>query len=275
MPDYAWMPYQPGPDDDLPMPDGLRIALEKQVGPEHTARVGGLLRPSLELRRDVVEDVTEENAEGAPGWTPVGRTGGPAALPPGVDWPQGDGHPMELLAQLDCARLAEAFRAGSGGHWPLPDEGLLLFFHDSMPADLDGESCLVLHVPSGSPERPAPPDPDGIEPLPGRPVRARWTLSAPSYLEDELRELFAGDYLVSMGVSDACREHLGGADLRLLGWCDSDNTTRPDGHRPLLQVEASAVDACWGELVNVSVWITEEDLAAGRFDRVRHGLEVA
>ncbi|MFF4815855.1 DUF1963 domain-containing protein [Kitasatospora sp. NPDC001309] len=269
MPDYAWMPYRPGPDDDLPLPlpYGLYAALREQVGPEHTSRVGGLLRPSLELRTDVAEE--------EPGWTSVGRTGGSAALPPGVDWPEGDGHPMELLARLDCARLAEAFRAGGGGRWPLPVEGLLLFFHDPMPADLDGESCQVLHVPAGSPERPAPPDPDGLEPLPARSVRARWALSAPSYLEDELRALLAGDYLVAMGVSDACREHLGGADVRLLGWCDSDNTTRPDGHRPLLQVEGSAVDARWGELVNVSFWITEEDLAAGRLDRVRQGLEVA
>ncbi|MFJ9774595.1 DUF1963 domain-containing protein [Kitasatospora sp. NPDC101157] len=267
---YAWMPNDPAAPAEfpaLPLPYGLHAALLERVGPEAAARVGGLVRPSLEIGPDVpVEE---------PGWTPVGRTGGPAALPEEFDWPEGDGHPMELLAQLDCAAMAKAFRAGSGGHWPLPAEGLLLFFHDSMPADLDGESCRVLHVPAGTPERPAPPDPDGVAPLAGRPVRARWALSAPSYLDDELAALLPGDHLAAMGVSDDFGEHLGTPVIRLLGWCDSHNTTRPDGHRPLLQVEGSAVDAAWGELVNVSVWITEEDLAAGRFDRVRHGLEVA
>ncbi|MFJ9447343.1 DUF1963 domain-containing protein [Kitasatospora sp. NPDC101235] len=271
---YAWTPYDPEKHADLPglpglpVPYGLYAALCEQVGGEHAARVAELLRPSLELRPDVPDD--------APGWTPAGRTGGPAALPEDVDWPKGHRYPMELLAQLDCARLAEAFRAGrSGTPWPLPADGLLLFFHDLFPADPDGDCCVVLHVPSGTPERPAPPDPDGLEPLPARPVRARWALSAPSYLDDELREVFAGDYLDAMGVSDTCHEHLGSTDIRLLGWCDSHNTTRPDGHRPLLQVEGSAADASWGELVNVSVWITDEDLAAGRFDRVRYGMEVA
>ncbi|MFJ4185502.1 DUF1963 domain-containing protein [Kitasatospora sp. NPDC089509] len=272
---FAWMPYDPEYDTDpsarpgMPMPYGLYAALWDRVGPEHTARIAELLRPSLELRPDV--------ADGEPGWTPVGRTGGAAAaLPPGVDWPQGDGHPMELLAQLDCAGLAEAFRAGLVGRpWPLPADGVLLFFHDSFPADSRDVSCLVLHTASELPERPAPLDPDGVEPLPARPVRARWALSAPSYLDDELVDVLAGDHLAAMAVSDICHEHLGGAGIRLLGWCDSHNTTRPDGHRPLLQVEASAVDASWGELVNVSVWITGEDLTAGRPGRTRYGCEVA
>ncbi|MGW2375752.1 MULTISPECIES: DUF1963 domain-containing protein [Kitasatospora] len=270
--DPAWTPNDPAsPVDDrlpgLPMPYRLHTALVGRVGTEGAARVGGLLRASLELSPDVAED--------AVGWTPVGRTGGSAALPEGIDWPQGDGHPMELLAQLDCAGMAEAFRAGNGGRWPLPADGLLLFFHDPMPADLDGESCRVLHVPAGAPERPAPPDPDGVEPLAGRTVRARWALSAPSYLDDELVELCPGDFLTAMGVSDEFGEQLGTPGIRVLGWCDSHNTTRPAGHRPLLQVEGSAAGASWGELVNVSVWITDQDLAAGRFDRVRHGMEVA
>lgn len=261
-------PYDHEKHAGLPVPDGLDAALRERVGAERAARVAELLRPSLELRPDIPED--------APGWTPVGRTGGPAALPEGVDWPEGDRHPMELLAQLDCARLAEAFGAGSSASpWPLPADGLLLFFHDLFPTDPDGEVCVVLHVPSGTPERPAPPDPDGLEPPPARPIRARWALSAPSYLDEELVEVFSGDYLDAMGVSEICHEHLGSADIRLLGWCDSHNTTRPDGHRPLLQIESSAADASWGELVNVSLWITDEDLAAGRLDRVGYGVEVA
>ncbi|MER7755555.1 YwqG family protein [Kitasatospora sp. NPDC097643] len=268
--DAAAPAADPADDRMPPVPEAVSAAIRARVEPRTAPLVERLLRPSLGLTPETGDGAPAEAPEGPP----AGRLGGLPALPEGVPWPEFAGRPMQLIAQLDCAGLAEAFRAGAGGRWPLPSSGLLLFFHDDFFTDYGGQGCRVLHVPAGSPERPAPPDEDGPGPVPGVPVRAHWRLSAPSYQDRELEDLLPDDFPVALDLSMDFRDHLPRPDVRVLGWCDTD-TGRHEGHRPLLQVENTASDADWGEVVNVSFWITDEDLAAARFDRVRHGFEVA
>ncbi|MFD8086486.1 DUF1963 domain-containing protein [Kitasatospora sp. NPDC059722] len=261
------------PADDLlvPMPYAVYAAIRERAGERTAPLVDRLLRSSLALT-----PALDDGSGGEPAAGPaVGLLGGPAALPADVAWPRHGEHPMQLLAQLDCAGLAEAHRTtGPGGPWPLPADGLLLFFHDDLFSDYAGHGCRVLHVPAGAPPRPEPAGRGEFAPLAAVPLRADWALSAPSYQDRELEDLFPDDFMVALDLASDFRDHLPGPDVRVLGWCDTD-TGRHEGHRPLLQVEASAAGAHWGETVNVSFWITDEDLAAGRFDRVRHGMEVA
>ncbi|MEU8510507.1 DUF1963 domain-containing protein [Kitasatospora sp. NPDC048722] len=261
------------PADDLPvpMPYAVYTAIRERAGERSAPLVDRLLRSSLALTPAPDDGSGDEPATGPA----VGLLGGPAALPADVEWPRHGEHPMQFLAQLDCAGLAEAHRTtGPGGPWPLPADGLLLFFHDDLFSDYAGNGCRVLHVPAGAPPRPEPADRGDFAPLAAVPLRANWALSAPSYQDRELEDLFPDDFMVALDLASDFRDHLPGPDVRVLGWCDTD-TGRHEGHRPLLQVEASAAGADWGETVNVSFWITDEDLAAGRFDRVRHGMEVA
>ncbi|MEV0536960.1 YwqG family protein [Kitasatospora sp. NPDC050463] len=246
----------------LPVPGGVHEAIRARADERTAPLVHRLMRPSLALAAD---------GDGPP----AGRLGGLPALPAGTEWPQFAGRPMQLLAQLDCAGLAEAFRtAGRGGDRLLPADGLLLFFHDEWMSDFSGRGCRVLHLPAGAPLRPAPAGGPGTPAVRAVEVRAQWRLSAPSYQDRELENLFPDDFLIALDLAADFRDHLSAPDVRVLGWCDTD-TGRPVGHRPLLQVESRALDVDWGECVNVSFWITDEDLAAGRFDRVRHGFEVA
>ncbi|MCG6497937.1 DUF1963 domain-containing protein [Kitasatospora sp. A2-31] len=265
----------------MPMPYAVYAAIRERAGEETAPQVDRLLRHSLVLvPADEADGDADADAGGAPpagsGTAPTaGRLGGLPALPAGTEWPEFGGRPMQFLAQLDCAGLAASFRAtGPGGDWPLPDHGLLLFFHDEWLSDFSGRGCRVLHVPAGSALRPAP-EQDRCRPaVPAVPVRAHWELSAPSYQDRELENLFPDDFMIALDLAADFRDHLPRPAVRVLGWCDTD-TGRPADHRPLLQIENAALDVDWGECVNVSFWITGEDLAGGRFDRARHGFEIA
>jgi hypothetical protein len=202
--------------------------------------------------------------------------GGLPRLPGGVAWPRYYERPMVLLARLDCAGLARV----TGGDWVLPPAGRLLFFHDQyFAAEFSfghgDDGCRVLHVPGTGPEVPAPED--GEAPaygdsfvIPALPLEPSKLVSAPG-----LREDVAGrDFLAFTGLEEALRDVLPAPRHRLLGWCDTD-TSRPQGHRPLLQIEAEPGMHGWGEIVNVSFWIREPDLYAGEFSNVRRSFDVA
>ncbi|WP_344343106.1 DUF1963 domain-containing protein, partial [Kitasatospora putterlickiae] len=133
-----------------PIPGEVAELIRARAGERLAPLVHGLFRSSLVL--DPVRDRGPEDEA-------AGRLGGLPALPEGTGWPQVAGRPMQLLAELDCAALAAAFEAAGPdtGRWPLPAEGLLLFFHDEWFADFAGRGCRVLHVPAGAPPRPAPP----------------------------------------------------------------------------------------------------------------------
>ncbi|WP_406086762.1 DUF1963 domain-containing protein [Kitasatospora purpeofusca] len=275
-------PVAPPAEGAPPIPGDVAELIRARVGERPAPSVERLFRSSLVLDRvsdpDPAHPSDRVGAAALPGAdaVPVGRLGGLPALPAGTAWPEAGGRPMQLLAQLDCAALATAFRSTGPGaeSWPLPAEGLLLFFHDEWLSDFTGRGCRVLHVPAGAPPRPAPVVERGAPAVPAVPVRATWALSAPSYQDQELERLFPDDFLVAFDLAQDVADRLPRPEVRLLGWCDTD-TGRPEGHRPLLQIGSGALAVDWGECVNVSFWISEEDFAAGRLDQVRHGFEVA
>ncbi|WP_395292799.1 DUF1963 domain-containing protein [Kitasatospora hibisci] len=279
----AWTAVGAGADEPpgIPLPYAVYAAIRGRAGEETAPLVDRLLRHSLVLvpadggDADVAPSAGAAAGAGSGTAPSGGQLGGLPALPAGTDWPEFGGRPMQFLAQLDCSGLAASFRAtGPGGDWPLPDHGLLLFFHDEWLSDFSGRGCRVLHVPAGSAPRPAPEQDQCRPAVPAVPVRARWELSAPSYQDRELENLFPDDFMIALDLAADFRDHLPSPDVRVLGWCDTD-TGRPADHRPLLQIENAALDVDWGECVNVSFWITGEDLAGGRFDRARHGFEIA
>jgi hypothetical protein len=167
---------------------------------------------------------------------------------------------------LDCAQVTAVL----GAQWLLPTEGYLLFFHDdefSAPFDFEhgDDGCQVLHVPAGS-------GAEAIATIPALALEAAPMPSVP-HLRDEADKALGIHIIELIDLLQELQPLLPAPRHRLLGYCDTD-TPHPRGHRPLLQVEAEQGTA-WGEIVNVSFWITEADLRAGRLDRVRRCFEVA
>ncbi|MFJ4920873.1 DUF1963 domain-containing protein [Streptomyces sp. NPDC088725] len=242
-----------------------RELIRARLEPAVAEPLAALIRPSLALAVIAADDAaTSAAGESAFGGLP--------RLPADTDWPACLGRPMHLLAQLDCAALAPLF----DGDWPLPTDGHLLFFHDDdfaapFSADRGDDGCRVLHVPADAAvRRPAP----GTGSLAARPWTAGPQPSLPTYMDDEAIRAVPGDGLVLFELDEDFTARFPTPRQRLLGWCDDTNTPRPEGHRPLLQLEAEAGTA-WGEVVNVSFWICEQDLLAGNFDRVRRSYDVA
>lgn len=181
-------------------------------------------------------------------------------------WPVYRREPMLLLAQVDCAQVSPML----GAEWPFPTQGYLLFFHDdefSAPFNFEqgDDGCQVLHVPAGS----------GAEAFATIPALALDAASMPSLpnLRDDADKALGIDIIELINLLEELQPLLPEPRHRLLGYCDTD-TPHPQGHRPLLQVEAEQGTA-WGEIVNVSFWIPDADLRAGRLDRVRRSFEVA
>lgn len=200
----------------------------------------------------------------------IGYYGGLPRMPVDLAWPRYGGAPMSLLAQLDCAAVRALLPDGA---WTLPATGWLLCFHEDgftaaspMPGTDDG--CAVLHVPADAPRRQAPP---AAFVTPALPLTAVPLLSLPGLGAAALQEHFHGNPPAAMDVHD----DLTGPrpSHRLLGWPDDEYFDLP-GHRPLLQLDAEAGTE-WGECVNVSFWLPEEDWAAGRLDRVCRVIEMA
>lgn len=246
---------------------GMEIAPDEElrarlVQAADNADLPQLAHQALRLRRTSIA-LTQADGPGCGGT----RFGGLPPLPSEVDWPALDGRPLPLLAQLDCAALQPLL----GDDWPFPREGLLLFFSDDTFADFDGTGAHVLHVTGNAPERPSPPDTTVIPPLP---LAAARTPSLPSSTSAAIDTLLGDhDLVAAMDAVEALHEVLPRVDYRVLGWHDGggDGT---EGDRPLLQLEG--VDGTdWGEIVNVSFWISDEDLASGRLDRVTRAIEVA
>lgn len=188
------------------------------------------------------------------------------------EWPRYQGQPMVLLAQLNCGQAARLL----GKAWTLPADGYLLFFHDDGFAaefsfDLGDDGCCVVHVAAGSERQ----QNEGNGPvMPTLPLEACALPSVPGWVDAEADQAVGGDVLALIDLAEALSTLMPAPRHRLLGWCDTGSTPQPKGHRPLLQLEAEAGTA-WGEIVNVSFWIRDEDLRAGDLSNVRRSYEVA
>ncbi len=211
--------------------------------------------------------------------------GGLPGLPSGTDWPSHAGTPMAFLARLDCADLAALLPET----WTLPTTGTLLFFHaepsatSTQPApgvpDLHGpfdepehdDACRVLHVPAGLPPSPAP---AGVQVIPPLPLAASRIGSVPPYDAPALRHAFTTDPVAAMNARELAEDTAGRPPRhQVLGW-QRDAFLHLPGLRPLLQLEAEP-GTTWGDVVNVSFWLPEADLAAGRLTNARRYLETA
>ncbi|WP_165947152.1 DUF1963 domain-containing protein [Micromonospora sp. 15K316] len=231
----------------------VQAIIRRRLVPEIADSFLALARPSVGFTVRAEASVSGSMIGGAP------RTG------PFV-WPVYREAPMLLLAQVDCAQMASIL----GAEWSFPRQGYLLFFHDEeFSATYDYEQgddgCQVLHLPAGS-------GAEAAVTMPALPLDATLMPSLPDLRDDADKAL--GIHIVELiDLLEELRPLSPASRHRLLGYCDTD-TSHPPGHRPLLQVEAEPGTA-WGEVVNVSFWIPDADLRAGRLDRVRRCYEVA
>lgn len=210
-------------------------------------------------------------------------------LDPALAWPLRAGKPLEFLAQLNLADLPPT------GH-TRPDRGLLAFFYDAEAqpwgdeAD-DRDGTVVLYSPDPLRARPAmkpggPPHPPIRKPLAFR--QTPWLEL--SLIDDERIEHLcesasdaAGARLVSelhlelqnldppgphrvlsapRPVQDEMDDELAAA-ARILGLAAGSPWTL------LLQLDSDRdLGWQWGDMGCLYFWIPDEDLAAGRFDRV-------
>ncbi|MFF4879559.1 DUF1963 domain-containing protein [Micromonospora sp. NPDC000668] len=231
----------------------VQAIIRRRLVPEIADSFLALARPSVGFTVPTEASASGSMIGGAP------RTG-PFA------WPVYREAPMLLLAQVDCAQMAPIL----GAEWPFPRQGYLLFFHDDeFSATYDYEhgddGCQVLHLPAGS-------GAEAVATIPALTLDAALMPSLPNLRDDVDKAL--GLHIVELiDLLEELRPLLPAPRHRLLGYCDTD-TSHPPGHRPLLQVEAERGTA-WGEIVNVSFWIPDADLRAGRLDRVRRCYDVA
>ncbi|MEU0553679.1 DUF1963 domain-containing protein [Dactylosporangium sp. NPDC006015] len=133
------------------------------------------------------------------------------------------------------------------------------------------DGCRVLHVPAGLPPRPAPPGTWVVPPLC---LAADRVGSVPPYDAPALAHVFALDPVAAMTAREHAEDTAGRPPRhQVLGW-QRDAFLHLPGLRPLLQLEAEPGTA-WGEVVNVSFWLPEADLATGRLTAARRYLEIA
>ncbi|GAA1504641.1 hypothetical protein GCM10009827_017450 [Dactylosporangium maewongense] len=133
------------------------------------------------------------------------------------------------------------------------------------------DGCRVLHVPAGLPPRPAP---SGTWVVPPLCLAADRVGSVPPYDAPALAHVFALDPVAAMTAREHAEDTAGRPPRhQVLGW-QRDAFLHLPGLRPLLQLEAEPGTA-WGEVVNVSFWLPEADLATGRLTAARRYLEIA
>ncbi|RDZ27857.1 YwqG family protein [Lysobacter silvisoli] len=227
------------------------------------------------------------------------KLGGRAYWAAGRDWPRDpDGHPLQLLAQID---LAQARLPG------YPQQGLLQFFisgrgdyyganfddpqRDGMNALAQPRSFRVVHWPDASAPAVAPPDgasQAGQLPFePGSPRRMRFSAAResigandarlPQVLGRPLDELAAAYAARHPGqraeaLSDAAYEALARGGHKLGGHPDftqSDPREAEDRHVLLLQLDSDDT-LMWGDSGIANFFIDPDDLERGEFDRVAY-----
>jgi hypothetical protein len=268
---------------------------------ELAARVLTAVRPGVVLQKRFQTITTErpplwgwfkrkpiQSRQGLPVAAGSSRLGGLPELPAGTPWPSRGGKPMQLLAQINCAELVP-FRE----HTLLPAEGTLHFFMQDC-----GEECLVTltasEVPllvaaapagAGTPGFILPQFPVRFAPIPTLPHPetkefaalgldegdAELVLNAlGTLLEDIRRQEHAlhgiGGYPEAI-QGDVWTECEMGASRRKISWKEA--AEQANGWKLLLQFETDGdLNVMWGDAGTVYFCIREDDLRAGRFDKV-------
>lgn len=268
--------------------DPLHTLAREHLPNEIAERWIGLLRPGLRL----------ENATDA--GPAVGRLGGLPELPAIEEWPVWEGHgPLSFIASLDCAALPSAALDIA-----LPPDGTLVFFY--FDGQLDEGSAVVephepdswagarvLYVPAGVPvaERAAP---EGIQPYPEVPLRARVETTAPYLWHPVVYREFApmpDDHPVwGEDFKEAMWDHSEGTEHRIGGHANpvqdeveaevargalgsppwTDPRIKDEALRWVLLAQFDTdddADMMWGDCGALYWLIRPEDLAERRFDR--------
>lgn len=220
------------------------------------------------------------------------RLGGLPDLPEGATWPERDGKPMQFVAKINCAELAE-FR----GHTQLPADGVLQFFFEE-----DGVESSVLFTAVGMPLQTSP-APSGCSVkfvLPQFPVtfssiptfpHAETTQFEKLGLSEEAVELLLnaqGELAAMIRAEQHGLHQIGGYPEAIQGdvfteceMIDSQKfptaktkdwalaAERAHGWRLLLQFDTDGdLEVMWGDAGMIYFCIREADLQAGRFEKV-------
>lgn len=288
------MPRRPSPDWTGMGPGHAvspeeALALLRQTGfARHAEALAELMRPAVLLIPTRVEEAG----------MPLGasRIGGPADLPPGMDWPRRDQGPLALIAQLRLSEIAPLDAQGL-----LPPRGSLLFFYDAVeqpwgmgPADATGWQVTLSEAEDTLVRTPPPDDLDGAGRFPVCALEARTVATFPSWQTlDEFGLLEWGDEQDDAEYYIEWLASITGGETAertwLLGWpeeiqgevhveAESARTGRewnaPRLHeaarnlRLLLQVDSMGeAEMMWGDAGMLYFMIGAEDLAARRFER--------
>lgn len=201
---------------------------------------------------------------------PVGasRLGGMADLPVGASWPQRDGRPMAMLAQIDLAEAAPYL----DGDEPLPREGLLSLFVD--PGALEEPGSWQLWFTDAGVDltrRAPPPELGGEDRLAAARVVFEREMSWPTW-ESAALDALGLSWPQIQAYGDAADFFEDRPIHRMLG-----HPTLLQGHDPhdadpnlclLLQIDTDdALGWSIGDVGCLYIWIAHGDLAAGRFER--------
>lgn len=234
------------------------------------------IRPAISLRPRPADDSD----------IPVGvsKLGGSPDLPPAAVWPERQGRAMAFLAQV---RLSDVKRHDWRGQ--LPPTGTLSFFYDAdagpglySDGDPDGAGAVLFtpaEVETRRRGRPATLLPGLIYPASILYPAGRWMIDPGARYGDsrggEAEWRKAWNFEQALGADASATHHM-------LGWANAQqnemepllaykNSTRPRDWRLLLQLgsDEAAAGWMWGDAGAVYFWITEEDLNARRFDRVK------
>lgn len=278
-------------------PEQITKLLDAAGHGAHAAAVTALMQPTIRIVATALArspDTHPEDAGGADlvdafdaavAALPLGasRFGGVPDLPPGVGWPERDGVPMELVAQLRLADVADLDPARR-----LPPRGSLLFFYNAQwttfDQDQDHRSCAVIFHdgPDEALVRATPPRVQFQSEFSDTPQDAP-RIHGVASLRFEATATVPGGVspFIAAPLSDFWQDfhayHLGGEagkEHRLLGYVDAQDYVDAHAHgtedQLLLQVDSDdAADFQWGDCDRLYFLMTKAELAARDFSKVR------
>ena len=244
--------------------------------------------PSVRLVRGLATDP----------WGTRSRLGGQPLVAAGFEWPRTDaGRALSFVAQVNTTDVAGDVML------PLPDATLLAFFYEADEQHgwgFDPADRQYWHVCATPVERAvvaaAPPD---SRTFTSRALRPRKVVTVPDSREPPLDERWGIDDDDFNAMYDALENSGDAPRHRMFGWPDlvqnpmrlecqlassGINVGHLDGYDEsvaaqlsggaadwilLLQIDSDDEVACmWGDAGMIYYWIREQDLRAGRFDRV-------